>query len=210
MYRWRAVLFGKPIGVVLWYMYFFFTRGLLVHPYFDGCQSLGPETPRCWWSHGCTSLGWERDKGKLEGLRHGMYCPEPLLVRRRGRVGGCGHAWERQHLRLEVERFRAMSFEVWPWMWSTDTSVGDDHWWRGSKTWGTSSALGSLITWMLKCIVVKCEFVSKCARVTRYWEKFLEDMTPWMWMEWVRYKWMNTWYGHSKKQVAEWWGRRNI
>ena len=89
MYRWRAVLFGKPIGVVLWYMYFFFTRGLLVHPYFDGCQSLGPETPRCWWSHGCTSLGWERDKGKLEGLRHGMYCPEPLLVRRRGRVGGC-------------------------------------------------------------------------------------------------------------------------
>lgn len=36
-----------------------------------------------------------------------------LLVRR-GRVGGCGHAWEWQHLRLEAERFPAMSFEVWP------------------------------------------------------------------------------------------------
>lgn len=72
---------------------------------------------------------------KLEGLvNHDVCCSEACCVRRGSRTGGCGHARERQQLRLEVERFHVMSFEVWPQMWTTDMNVGDGHWKRGSKT----------------------------------------------------------------------------
>lgn len=65
---------------------------------------------------------------KLEGLVSHDVCVLLRIYAVFGvgsRTGGCGHAWERQQLRLEVERFQVMSFKVWPQMWTLDMNVGD-------------------------------------------------------------------------------------
>lgn len=54
-------------------------------------------------------------EGQGQGEAGGVMCVAQRLCRRKrgGGTGGSGHAWERKHLRLEVERFQVMSFEVW-------------------------------------------------------------------------------------------------
>lgn len=61
------------------------------------------------WFYECR-LGKAQGEAGGAGQHVGVLCNGPA----ERRTGGRGHARRRQHLRLQVERFQARSFEVWP------------------------------------------------------------------------------------------------